>query len=207
MKDDIMIKQIVFSSLIGYLLGCIQAAYLLSKTVGKIDIREHGSGNAGASNITSVMGLKYGAIVGVVDVLKGILAVLIVKSIYPDSPDLAFLAGLMAILGHIFPFFLKFRGGKGVATLIGMMIGINWKMGLLFVVLVAAPALISDYIAVGSLTAFLGLPIMASVNRYPLVLILLSVLISLLSFFLHRHNIQRIIKMEELKISSTLKKK
>ena len=202
-----MLIQTIIAILIGYAFGCIQAAYLLSKIVGKMDIREHGSGNAGASNITTIMGWKYGVIVGLVDILKGMFAVLVVKWIYPESPDLHFLSGLMAIAGHIFPFYMKFRGGKGVAALVGMMLGLNWKLGLIFVLLVAIPALLTDYIVAGSFTTFIGLPIVAFIMGYPFILIILSILLTILCFYLHRSNIQRIINKEELKISSVLKKK
>ena len=201
------INQIIISSLIGYLFGCIQAAFIISKLVGKIDIREHGSGNAGASNITTIMGVKYGVIVGLVDVLKGFFAVLLVKSIYPENPNLAFLAGIMAILGHIFPFYMKFRGGKGVAALVGMMFGVNWKLGLLFALLVIIPALLTDYIVVGSFTTFTALPIMIYILDYPLVFTIIGGFLTILIFYLHRGNIQRIINKEETKISSVIKKK
>lgn len=202
-----MITQTIIVVLIGYAFGCIQAAYILSKTVGEMDIREHGSGNAGASNITAIMGVKYGAIVGVVDVLKGMFAVLTVKWIYPGSPDLAYLAGIMAIVGHIFPFYMKFRGGKGVAALVGMMIGVNWKLGLLFLLLLAVPALLADYIVIGSFATFIALPIVTYVLGYPLIFTIIGVGLTILCFYLHRANIQRIINKEELKISGVLKKK
>jgi len=201
-----MIYQVILTSLIGYLFGCIQAAFLISKFVGKIDIREHGSGNAGASNITTIMGVKYGVIVGLVDILKGFFAVLLVKLIYPDNPDLAFLAGILAILGHIFPFYMKFRGGKGVATLVGMMFGINWKLGALFALLVIIPALLTDYIVVGSFTTFTALPIVAYTLDYPLVFTIMGAFLTVLIFYLHRGNIQRLISKEEIRISSVLKK-
>jgi len=202
-----MVSQAIFAILIGYAFGCIQPAYFLSKVVGKMDIREQGSGNAGASNVTAIMGWKYGFIVGLVDVLKGIFAVLVVKWIYPDSPDLAYLSGIMAILGHIFPFYMKFRGGKGVATLVGMMFGLNWKLGILFVLLVALPALLADYIVVGSFTAFIALPIVTYILSYPIVFTLMSVCLTILCFYLHRANIQRIINKEELKIRAVIKRK
>ncbi len=202
-----MVKQEIIAILIGYAFGCIQTAYILSKTIGKMDIREHGSGNAGASNITAVMGWKYGFIVGLVDILKGILAVLVVKWIYPDSPDLAYLSGLMAIIGHIFPFYMKFRGGKGVAALAGMMIGVNWKLGILFGLLVVVPALLTDYIVAGSFTTFIALPIVTYVSEYPIVFTLISVCLAILCFYLHRANIQRIINKQELKISMVIKRK
>lgn len=202
-----MIQQSIITILIGYAFGCIQSAYLLSKIVGKMDIREHGSGNAGASNITAIMGWKYGFIVGLVDILKGIFAVLVVKWLYPNNPDLAFLSGNMAIIGHIFPFYMKFRGGKGVAALVGMMIGVNWKLGLLFALLVVIPALLTDYIVAGSFTTFIALPIVAYLSGYPIAFTLMGVCLTVLCFYLHRGNIQRIINKEELKISTVIKGK
>ena len=202
-----MVKQTFITILIGYAFGCIQSAYLISKMVGKMDIREHGSGNAGASNITAIMGWKYGFIVAFVDVLKGILAVLVVKWIYPNSPDLAYLSGMMAIIGHIFPFYLKFRGGKGVATLVGMMFGLNWKLGTFFLLLVVVPALLSDYIVIGSFTTFTTLPIVTFILGYPIIFTLMSVCLTVLVFYLHRGNIRRIINKEELKISTVIKRR
>jgi len=202
-----MVNQAIIAILIGYAFGCIQSAYFLSKMFGKMDIREHGSGNAGASNITAIMGLKYGFIVALVDILKGIFAVLVVKWIFPNSPDLAYLSGIMAIIGHIFPFYLKFRGGKGVATLVGMMIGLNWKLGLLFGLLLVIPALLADYIIIGSFTTFIALPIVTYLLGYPVVFIIMSVCLSILVFYLHRANIHRIINKEELKISTVIKRK
>jgi len=192
--------------LIGYAFGCIQSAYLLGKQMGKIDIREHGSRNAGASNVTTMMGLRYGVLVGLIDVLKGVFAVLVVKWVYPGNPDLAYLSGIMAIIGHIFPFFMKFRGGKGVATLVGMMFGINWKLGILFALLVAIPALLIDYIVAGSFGVFIALPIATYISGYAIVFIIISICLTVLCFYLHRANIRRIINKEELKISAVLKK-
>ena len=202
-----MVNQAIIAILIGYAFGCIQSAYFLSKMFGKMDIREHGSGNAGASNITAIMGLKYGFFVALIDILKGIFAVLVVKWIFPNIPDLAYLSGIMAIIGHIFPFYLKFRGGKGVATLVGMMIGLNWKLGLLFGLLLVIPALLADYVVVGSLTTFTALPIMTYLLGYPIVFNIISVCLTTLVFYLHRANIHRIINKEELKISTVIKRK
>ena len=202
-----MINQILLTALIGYGFGCIQSAFLLGKLVGKMDIREHGSGNAGASNITATLGLKYGIIVGLIDILKGLFAVLVIKWIYPGQPNLAYLAGLMAVTGHIFPFFMKFRGGKGVSTLVGMMIGINWKLGILFALLVVIPALLTDYIVAGSFGVFIALPIVTFLYGYPLTFTLIGISFTVLCFYLHRENIRRILKKEELKISAVLKKK
>jgi len=199
--------QILSAALIGYGFGCIQPAYIFSKTIRNIDIRQHGSGNAGASNITTIMGLKYGVLVGLIDILKGMFAVMTVKWIFPGHPDLAYLSGLFAIIGHIFPFYMNFRGGKGVAALAGMMLGVDWRLGILFILLVAIPALLTDYIVSGSFTTFLALPIVTAVYGYPTVHIFISIFLTMLCFYLHRGNIQRIIKKEELKISKVIGKK
>jgi glycerol-3-phosphate acyltransferase PlsY len=130
-----------------------------------------------------------------------------VKWIYPNSPDLAYLSGIMAIIGHILPFYMKFRGGKGVATLLGMMIGLNWKLGIFFVLLVIIPALLTDYIVAGSFTTFTTLPIVTYILGYPIVFTLMSVCLTVLVFYLHRANIQRIINKEELKISTVIKRR
>ncbi len=202
-----MSQEFVVAILIGYAFGMIQSAYLISKIVAKTDIRQHGSGNAGASNITTIMGWKYGVFVGVIDVLKGLLAVSVLKAIYPLNPNAAYLAGFMAILGHIFPVYLKFRGGKGVATLVGMMGGIAIKWGFLFGFLVMIPAFFADYIVAGSLTAFIALPIATWLLGYPPLFVALSAALTLVVIWLHRSNIQRIAKKEEIKISTVLKYK
>ena len=202
-----MAIQYSISILVGYLLGCIQSAYIVGRLAGRIDIRDHGSGNAGASNITSTLGLGYGVIVGLVDILKGFFAVQAIRWIYPGNLELAYLAGLMAVIGHMFPFFLKFRGGKGVAALAGMMFGVDWRLGVFFVLLVAVPAALTDYIVSGSFTTFIALPIVTYYLELPLYLIVISVILTGVCFYLHRGNIQRIIAREELKISSVIFKK
>lgn len=202
-----MIQQYVISALVGYAFGIIQAAYLIGRMAANIDIREHGSHNAGTSNVTTVMGLKYGIVVGLVDVLKGVFAVLVIKWLYPDSPNLALLSGIMAILGHIFPFYMGFRGGKGVAALVGVMFGLDWKLGVLFALLVAIPALLTDYIVMGSFSTFIALPVVTYFSGYPIGFTVVGVAMTGLIFYLHRHNIRRIRNREEVKISEVLFKK
>jgi len=202
-----MNMELFASIIIGYLFGCIQSAFLIGKIFGKLDIGDHGSGNAGASNITATMGWKYGIIVGLVDILKGLLAVLAIKGLFLGRQELAYLSGMMAVIGHIFPFFMKFRGGKGVAALVGMMFGVDWKLGVLFALLVAIPALLTDYIVAGSFTTFIALPIVTYLRGLPTWFLMLSLLLAALCFYLHRGNIQRILKKDEVKISSVMKRK
>jgi acyl phosphate:glycerol-3-phosphate acyltransferase len=202
-----MLQQYIISALVGYAFGNIQVAYLIGRKVGKIDIREHGSHNAGTSNITTIMGIKYGIVVGLIDILKGMFAVLTIKWLYPAQPNLALLSGILAVLGHIFPFYMGFRGGKGVAALIGVMFGLDWKLGVLFALLVAVPALITDYIVMGSFATFLALPVVIHLSGYPIVFTLVGVAMAGLIFYLHRHNIRRIRNKEEVKVSEVLLKK
>ncbi|MBN1581475.1 MAG: glycerol-3-phosphate 1-O-acyltransferase PlsY [Anaerolineae bacterium] len=202
---NVTLSQVIVAAGIGYLLGCIQTAYLLGRLIGKIDIRQHGSGNAGASNATTTLGWKYGIITALVDVFKGTAAVLVAKAIYPGLPEPAYIAGIAAILGHMFPFYMKFRGGKGVAALVGMMLGLDWKLGILFILLVAIPALITDYIVSGSFTTFTALPIVTIVRGYPLPYIIVAVCLTALCYYKHRENIRRIINKKEVRISSVVK--
>lgn len=200
--------QIFIAALIGYLFGCIQTAYILSKVVGGFDIRQRGTGNAGASNITVQMGLKYGIITGIFDILKGIAAVLIVKSLYPTASNaLAYFAGQIAVLGHIFPFYLKFRGGKGVATLVGMFLGYQWAFGLLLIGLMIILPLVSDFIVVGSLTVFTVLSILTFVLELPWLCKITALGLTLIAFIKHADNVQRIRYNEEVRVSEVFWKK
>lgn len=202
-----MITQVLISLLIGYLFGCIETAYFLGKLVRHIDIRREGSGNAGASNVVTVLGLKYGVITGVVDILKGVLSVVIVRALYPDLPALAYAAGMAAIVGHIFPFYLGLRGGKGVATLVGMMLGYDWRLGLLFIVVLVGVAGVVDYIAVGSLTVFTLLPIVTFALKLPLIVQLGALTLAVIAYVKHVENVQRIRNGTELRVRATIMKK
>ncbi len=197
----------ILIAVIGYTLGCLLFSYILGKIVRKIDIREHGTTNAGASNATIVMGWKYGILAGLGDVLKGLIAVLIVKALYPDSPELAILAGVAAIIGHIFPLPLKFRGGKGVATMAGMLLGFNPAWGLLAILIVLILTVITDYIVYGSIAVYILLPIIALVEALPLAYIILTVLLMLLGIYKHLSNLRKIANKEEIGLRQTLKRK
>ena len=202
-----MIAQILLSSLVGYLFGCVQTAYFVAKAVAGIDIRQQGSGNAGASNVVTVLGLKYGAITGVMDILKGILPVVIVRALYPATPALAYTAGMAAIIGHIFPFYLKFRGGKGVATLIGMMLAYDLRLGLLFIAVILGVALVVDYIAIGSIAVFTLLPIATFMLKLPLWCQVAALLLALIAYIKHAENVRRIRDGEEPRVRATIMKK
>lgn len=191
------IVEVMVSALIGYLLGCFQTAYIVGRVVKRIDIRTQGSNNAGASNVTMVLGWKYGAITAFADVFKASLAVILVGTIFPGSKELVFIAGASAVLGHIYPFFLKFKGGKGAASLIGMLLAIDLKIAIIAILTIVIITLVIDYIALGSIGMFTVLPVSTYAFNYPIICTLIGVGLALLCVYKHHINIKRIMKKEE----------
>ena len=119
--------------LFGYGFGCIQTAYIAGKLFYKIDIREHGSGAAGATNTVRVMGMKTGLAVFVCDMAKAVLAFFVCSLMYRDGGSVipGMYAGLGVVMGHNFPFYLKFKGGKGVASSLGILVSVDWRLFLM----------------------------------------------------------------------------
>ena len=148
--------------LLSYVLGCSNMALYLSKLRG-VDMRKGGSGNLGASNAMILMGWKAGIIVAVHDIGKAVVAVVLAKHFCPGLPLIGAAAGVACVLGHMFPFYLRFRGGKGLASYLGMTIALNWKFALIVLAVVAIVTLITDYIVVGTVTPLFSCrPISAS---------------------------------------------
>jgi len=194
-------------SLLGYLLGCIQTAYFVGKFCKSVDIRKLGTKNAGASNVTALMGWKYGGLTAIVDIVKATAAVVITREIYPQYPVLFFVAGSFVLIGHIFPFFLGFKGGKGVASLVGMGLGINIKIGLLTGVLLILLTIIFDYIAIGSITMYLSMPVFTYAFGYSQECIIIVAVLALLGVYKHLSNVKRIIAHEEKGLRAVIKNK
>ena len=142
---------------LAYLMGCSNMALYLSKYKG-VDLRAAGSGNLGASNAMILMGWGPGVIVAVHDIGKALLAVVLARHFGQGLPFIGAAAGVACVLGHMFPFFLRFRGGKGFASYLGMTLALNWKFALLVMVIVALVTLISDYIVVGTVTSVILVP-------------------------------------------------
>ncbi len=196
--------QFIYSALIGYLFGCIQASYFIGKLIRKIDIREHGTANAGASNVTMVMGFKWGMVTGFVDVLKAMAAVWVVQVLYPASAESMFVAGTFAVLGHIYPFFLKFKGGKGIASLIGMFLAMDLEIGLWLLLIQVAVSLVTDYVAVGSLLLYISLPLFVYFSGYPPLGLVLSMVLTAIGLYKHYPNLTRIISRKEPRVRAVL---
>jgi len=201
----------VLSLLIGYLFGCFQTSYFITKIVSRKDIREMGSGNAGASNVTSELGWKYGVLAGVSDVLKAFIPAQLVLYIFPGSLqpiDIMALAGTGAVLGHIYPFFLNFRGGKGVACYIGMLLAINWQIGIAVIIGLILITIITDYVSVGSISLYIIIPLLAYASGdYSIIVVRCTVVLFFVGMIKHWINVQRIINREETGLRSVFNKK
>ena len=203
------IIQGISSLLIGYLFGCFQTSYFISRLVLKKDIREMGSGNAGASNITSELGWKYGFLTGVADVLKAYIPAQLVLYIFPGAlqqNNIMALAGTGAVLGHIYPFFLDFRGGKGVACYIGMLLAINWQIGVAVIFGLILITIITDYVSVGSIFLYIIIPVLAYTSDANPIVIRCVVVLFFVGMIKHWINIQRMINGTETGLRSVFKK-
>ena len=190
--------------IIFYLIGSLPFALILTKLSGFGDIRNIGSGNVGATNVLRT-GNKYLAfIVLSLDIIKGFVPLIILQFYFEDLSLLnKIILGHFAIIGHIFPIWLKFKGGKGVATYIGFLFSINPYIGLLFLILWMAVALSTKYSSLGSLTAILVAPIYFIFINFNLYIGIFFIYLSLIIYLKHSENIKRLLNKTESKIKLT----
>ncbi len=182
-----------------YILGSIPFGLLIVRAWCGIDIRKYGSGNIGATNVLRTAGKGAAAVVFVADVLKGFLPVLIAKNLFPGVEWIPVTAGLMALVGHTASIFLKFRGGKGVATGLGIYIGLNPIVaGIGFVVWVLI-VLATKYVSVASIAAAISIPVMFFIVRAPLPDKVFALFATVYVIVKHRSNIRRLIQGNEAK--------
>lgn len=188
----------ILSLAVGYLCGTIPFGLILVKSAGMGDIRSIGSGNIGATNVLRTGNKKVAAATLVLDALKGTVPALAMAAFYAN-PQAGILAGLAAFFGHLFPMWLGFKGGKGVATTIGVLFGLYWPLGLIFIGVWIAMAFLFRISSLSALTASLLSPVAAwAVGRSDLVLP--AVIMAAAVFVTHRANISRLIKGEEPRI-------
>jgi acyl phosphate:glycerol-3-phosphate acyltransferase len=192
-----MQTEIIGLCLTSYLIGSIPFGVLMARAQN-LNIREHGSGNIGATNVARVMGKKAGLLTLLGDVLKGVIVVFGAASLY-EKPMLIALAGLMVFLGHLYSIFLKFKGGKGVATSLGLFSYVMPWATLCSVGVFAICLWISGYVSIGSIMAAISLPLFAIFFKLPLPYIYLAVIVGLLTVQRHYGNILRLIEGTETK--------
>ena len=183
--------------LLSYLIGCSSMALYLSK-YKKIDMRSKGSGNLGASNAMVLMGWKAGIVVAVHDIGKAVLAVALAKHVCPQLPFVGAAAGVACVLGHMFPFYLRFKGGKGFASYLGMTLALNWKFALIVMAVVVIVTLISDYIVVGTVTTIVVVPTYMGIVTHSAVLAAILCIATPAILYKHRENYVRIAKGTEI---------
>lgn len=197
----------------GYLLGSIPTAVWIGKFFYKIDVREYGSGNAGATNTFRVLGKRAGIPVLLIDILKGFAAVsLAYFSPYAQNSNqfinLELVVGIASLVGHIFPLFASFRGGKGIATLLGIVLGVHPYGALICMGIFLIVLLISNYVSLSSMISALCFPVIVIFIFKTTVpsLIIFSILIAIMVLITHQKNIERLLRKEESK-SKLIKKK
>lgn len=188
----------ILALVFGYLLGSIPFGLLLTRAAGLGDVRKIGSGNIGATNVLRTGNKGLAAATLLLDALKGTAAVLIAAHFAPET---AVLAGFGAFLGHLFPAWLGFKGGKGVATYLGVLIGLAWQVALIFAVVWLVMAFLLRFSSLAALTAAVVVPIALYVLSTPQVA-LLFVVMSIIVFIKHRENISRLLAGTEGKIGA-----
>jgi len=198
---------ILLAIIIGYLLGNINASYILGRLFKGIDIREKGTANAGSSNAVIVMGWKYGLATFLIDALKAAVAMWIVKYITNSNIDLAVLAGVMAMVGHIYPVFMKFKGGKGIASILGIILGLNVFIAIVLYLTIALGTIITNHLIFGEFLILILFPIAVYLFGYSNFTLVLIILACLLSTYKLRNNIVRTFKGTEQTLGSVLFKK
>ena len=187
----------------GYLLGCSSMAYYVSRWK-KVNLSTNGSGNLGASNTTILLGWRMGILVALHDIFKGAAAVLLAKWLLPDLTYAPVAAGCACVMGHMYPFYLKGKGGKGFASYMGMLLALDWRLGLALIGVSLLVTFLSDYIVVGTLTTVVVGPVWIGFTQsWVSAVIMLAV--TAVIFYKHRENLHRILRGSEVGLRSTLK--
>ncbi len=197
-----------------YLLGSIPSAVWIGKWLHKTDVREHGSGNAGATNVIRVLGWKTGIPVLLIDLAKGWLATMLPVFLNAAEPETAMLtnlqiaSGLFSITGHIFPLFAGFRGGKGVATMFGVLLALQPLLTLLCIGVFLLVLIITGIVSVSSMTAGIAFPVFLFLmfDTPSVVFKVFSIIVAIALLLTHRKNIGRLLRGEEKKLNFSGKK-
>jgi len=187
----------IIAAVLGYLCGSIPFGLILTRMAGLGDVRSIGSGNIGATNVLRTGNKKLAAATLILDALKGTVPALVAYKFY--GVEAGVIAGFAAFLGHIFPVWLGFKGGKGVATYIGVMFGLNWQMGILFLLVWIATAVITRYSSLSALVAMIVIPLVQWLTGDPKIAALATVM-SVIAILKHHTNIRRLLSGEESKI-------
>lgn len=209
-----MVVSIISILVISYLIGSIHGSKLAQYLSG-VNIKKEGLKNSGASNAAIVLGAKYGVLVAIIDILKGVIVVIGTRFLVLKYTDftlveqdiLLYSVGATVILGHNFPVYTKFKGGKGTATLIGVLLALSWPLGLIGLILLIGTTFLTDYLLIGVFVfyfVFIGASIWFAEGIGPMAI---AGFLFLMAVVLHIENFRRLMRKEEMKISTFLSKK
>ena len=205
----------ILIGIISYCLGSISFSVIFSKKMAGFDVREKGSGNAGSTNVLRTVGKKAAALTLICDILKGIVAVLLAYAFSHIVEDangslMVQIAGIMVVIGHTFPVFFKFKGGKGVATSLGIIILINYQIGLICLIFALLVMFLTKTVSIGSIMAAILFPVLTLLLHENYLIegnyIIFGILLALIVIYNHRSNIKRIMNGEENKLGNKEKK-
>lgn len=208
-----MFVNMLITAAASYVLGSIPTAYIFGKIFKGIDIRKHGSGNVGATNAFRVFGKSLGTAVLVLDIIKGIVPVVVFGVIFPGDVNIPVIAAIMAVVGHNWTCFLQFQGGKGIATSLGVLIGLTVALPsirlavFLCILLWVLCFLLTAYISVSSILTGLLLPVLMVVFDAPISVKALSIIFCVFVVLRHRPNIHRLLQGQESKVPLPFHKK
>jgi acyl phosphate:glycerol-3-phosphate acyltransferase len=205
---------LAISTVLAYLIGSIPVAYIFGRVLKNLDIREHGSGNMGATNAFRVLGKGPGMVVLILDIIKGIIPVTLLANVFGlgDALSLVIIA-VAVVAGHNWTVFLGFKGGKGMATSLGVLIGLGLQLPGLRIVLGAATLiwlvlfLSSGYVSLASISTAIALPILMVVYEAPFPMKVMAIVLCIFIVFRHRSNIKRLAKGQENRISFPFRKR
>ena len=211
--EIIILNKILFV-IFAYLFGSIPIAYIFYKVRTGGDIRNEGSGNVGGTNVTRTVGVAAGIITIIADIAKGFIPVMILYFIYPEDLILLSIAAVAVVLGHDYPVYLKFKGGKGISTSFGVVVGLCaipfvstavWLRILPAFIILAVWLVVffaSRIVSLASLGAAVATPLSFYFTKYPLALVIAAICLFALTFIAHRENIRRLVKGKEKKLKS-----
>ncbi|MFD2044311.1 glycerol-3-phosphate acyltransferase [Ornithinibacillus salinisoli] len=201
----------IIACFLGYIFGCIHGSQVVGK-MKRIDIKESGVKNAGASNTTILLGWKYGILVALIDIFKATAAILLVlyilneNGIYGETQTLlVYLTAFFIIIGHNYPITMKFSGGKGTASLVGVLLAIDWKIAVIGIGILLIFTIATDYLVIGVLFMYFSF-LISTYYFFGIEPTMIVVLLSVLSIMKHVENYKRIMNKEEKKLSSMFKK-
>ena len=197
-------KELVITIILSYLIGAIPTGFIFCKLIKKIDIRKQGSGNIGATNVFRALGRIWGIVTLLIDIMKGYICVKILPQYCGQAivsyEAVCVILGVAVIAGHVWTVFLKFKGGKGVATSAGVFLALSWKATLLAIVVFAIVFAISRYVSLGSICSAVALPIGMYLWKEPKLYLIVSMVISVLVVLKHKPNIRRLVMGTEHKL-------